>query len=150
MNVLIYDAPYLHSSVFSISSSTCSSSSFDSTSSMRHVQSAVFIRKCAWRVFSSDFPDNDLSTGKPRKTTCMLFNPRRCHEIANYGGEVHRLVKAPSRGLTGRLLSKIIRVALLHNGRSKVIIMGRSVDNFRHSIMVVYMVLKLSSVGGHS
>ena len=26
--------------------------------------------------------------------------------------------------------------------------MGRSVNNFRHSTMVVYMVLKLSSVGG--
>ena len=50
--------------------------------------------------------------------------------------------------MTGRLLSKIIWVALLHIVRLKVIIMGRTVDNFRHSIMIVYMALKLSSVGG--
>ena len=91
--------------------------------------------------------------------TCQRGNPERQPEGSSIPEPVTRRpiteVKLiswwkPSRGMIRRLLSKIIRVALLHNGRSKVIIMGRSVDNFRHSIMVVYAVLKLSIVGEYS
>ena len=46
--------------------------------------------------------------------------------------------------MTGRLLSRIILEALVHNEKSNVIIMGRSLDSLKHSLMVVYMVLKLS------